>query len=84
MKSKKYSSTKLNEYRIKYNAGAGHSANDSYHYYQAETAEQALYFHDSMMSKRNLKSQTISVEKKDPYTTPPQWVDRSAVISHEQ
>ena len=28
------------------------SVNDSYHYFQAETAEQALEYHESMMSKK--------------------------------
>ena len=82
MKSKKkYSSPKLYEYRIRFNAGEGHSATDSYHYYQAETAEQALNFHESMMLKKKLKSQTVSVEMKDPYAS--KWEDHSYVIHGE-
>ncbi len=80
---KKYNEPKLHEYRVRYNAGAGHSANDSFHYYQAENAEQALSFHEAMMKKKNLFAQTISVEKKDPYRTPPEWIDRSEVLHYE-
>tara|TARA_R100000773_G_C4209026_1_gene109077 strand:+ start:57 stop:311 length:255 start_codon:yes stop_codon:yes gene_type:complete len=65
---KKYSSPKLFEFRIKYNAGAGHSAQDSYHYYNAEDAQQALEYHESMMKRRGYRSQFISIEKKNPYT----------------
>ena len=86
-KKKKYSSPKLHEYRIRYNAGAGHSAQDSYHYYQAESAEQALSFHNTMMEKKNLFAQIISVEEKDPYRptagVPPKRLDKSEVINHE-
>ena len=86
--TKKYSYPKLFEFRIKYNAGLDHSVNDSYHYFQAETADQALSFHYAMMLKRNLKSQTISVERKDPYRTiagiPPKWIDESDVINQDQ
>ena len=56
------------EYRIKYNAGAGHSAQDSYHYYMACSAEEALSYHEAMMKKRKLFAQTISVERKCPYS----------------
>ena len=64
---KKYSSPKLFEFRIKYNAGADHSAHDSYHYYNAEDAQQALEYHESMMKRRGYKSQFISIERKDVY-----------------
>ena len=64
---KKYSSPKLFEFRIKYNAGAGHSAQDSYHYYNAEDAQQALEYHELMMNRRGYRSQFISIEKKNPY-----------------
>jgi hypothetical protein len=84
MSLKKYSSPKLFEFRIKYNAGAGHSANDSYHYYTAESAKDAFEYHCSMMKKHNYRSQTISVEKKDVYRilagVPPRWIDESEVI----
>lgn len=58
---------KLYEFRIKYNSGAGHAAQDSYHYYNAETSSQALSFHNAMIKKNKLKMQTLSVEKFNPY-----------------
>ena len=64
---KKYSNPKLFEFRIRYNAGADHSAQDSYHYYSAEDANQALGYHESMMKRRGYKCQFISIEKKNPY-----------------
>ena len=78
---KKYESPKLFDFRVKYNAGADHSAVDSYHYYSAESAEDALAFHTSMMEKHKFKSQTISVEKKNPYSN--KWEDQSYVINQE-
>jgi len=69
---KKYSSPKLFEFRIKYNFGAGHSAQDSFHYYNAENAEQALEYHNYMMKKNGSKSQFVSIEKKDPYAQ--KWI----------
>jgi hypothetical protein len=53
----------MNEYRIKYNAGKHHSASDSYHYYMADSAVQALQFHELTRLAKKLKFQTISVEK---------------------
>lgn len=69
---KKYSSPKLFEFRIRYNAEAGHSAQDSYHYYNAENAQQALEYHELMMKRRGYTSQLISIEKKDPYAQ--KWI----------
>jgi hypothetical protein len=56
------------DFRIKYNAGADHSALDSYHYFNAYNAEQALQFHQAMVEKKQLEMQTISVEKYNPYS----------------
>lgn len=78
---KKYESPKLFEFRVRYNAGADHSAIDSYHYYSAESAEDALVYHNSMMKKHKFQSQTISVEKKNPYSN--EWEDQSYVINQE-
>jgi len=72
VKKKKYEQPKLYTFRVKYNAGAGHEANDSFHYFQAINAEQALEFHFAMMERKNFISQTISVERKDPYAD--KWV----------
>ncbi len=71
--TKKYEEAKLYTFRIKYNAGVGHAAHDSYHYFQATNADQALSFHFSMMERKSLTSQTISVERKDPYAN--RWVE---------
>jgi len=72
-------SKKLFEYRVKYNAGVGHSAMDSYHYYNAEDASQALSFHNMMMKKHGFKSQTLSVERKNPYAN--RWEDESEILN---
>jgi len=73
MKKKKTNNEpKLYEYRIKYNAGAGRSAMDSFHYFQAFTAVQALEYHLAMMNNKGYNGQTLSVEKKDPYAN--KWV----------
>lgn len=69
---------KLFEYRIKYNAGAGHSALDSYHYYNATDAEHALEFHYAMIEKHKLRMQTLSVEKYNPYSD--NWEDESNLV----
>jgi hypothetical protein len=79
---KKYSDPQLFEYRVKYNAGAGHSALDSFHYYTAESAEQALSYHNAMMKKNNFRSQTISIEKKNPYAN--RWEDESNCINSDE
>jgi hypothetical protein len=76
---KRYETPKLFEFRIKYNAGADHSAIDSYHYYSAESPEDALVFHTSMMKRRNFKSQTLSIEKKNPYAN--RWEDQSYILN---
>ena len=53
----------MEEYRIKYNAGAYHSDVDNYHYYMADSAIQALKFHDLRRLAKKLNFDTISVEK---------------------
>lgn len=83
-KKSKYNTTKLNEYRIRYNAGEDHAFEDSYHYFQAEDAEQALAFHNAMMAKKNLSAQIIGVEEKNPYTSPPSWEDRTQEIKNTE
>jgi hypothetical protein len=49
---------KISEYRIKYNAGAGHSAMNSYHYYNAFNARDALQYHKIMMKNRHFYCQS--------------------------
>ena len=82
---KKYINPKLFEFRIKYNFGTERSVTDSYHYYTAENAKDAFKYHSLMMKKYKFKSQTISVERKDPYRSianvPPKWIDESSVIN---
>jgi|TARA_Y100000289_G_scaffold62654_1_gene72160 hypothetical protein len=78
-KTKRVDEPKLFEYRIKYNAGAGHAELDNYHYYNAPDAQSALDFHNAMIKKHNLTMQTISVEKYNPYSR--QWEDESAVLN---
>lgn len=81
MKKKQPNANRLYEYRIRYNAGLEHSALDSYHYYNAENASQALHFHNAMMEKHGFDSQTISIEKKNPYAM--KWEDESYIINQE-
>ena len=77
---KRYETPKLFEYRVKYNAGANHSAIDNYHYYTAENANQALNFHNSMMKKREFDNQIISIEKKNPYAD--KWEDETPTYNN--
>ena len=81
MTTKKYQSEPLNLYRIKYNIGSDHAAMNSYHYYQAITAEQALSFHEFSMNKKKYFCQTLSVEKKNIYSN--KWEDCSGIISKQ-
>lgn len=67
MKKKKYKSEELFEFRIKYNAGLEHSAQDSYHYYMSANAEQALESHRSTLKNKKANVQDISIEKYNKY-----------------
>jgi hypothetical protein len=81
MKDKKPNTNRLYEYRIRYNAGLEQSAFDSYHYYNAEEASQALSYHNAMMAKKGFDHQTISIEKKNPYSL--KWEDESYIINQK-
>ena len=81
MTTKKYQSEPLNLYRIKYNIGSDHAAMNSYHYYQALTAQQALSFHDFSMNKKSYSCQTLSIEKKNIYSN--KWEDESDILNQE-
>lgn len=70
---------KLFEFRIKYNMGKYHSAQDNYHYYNALTAKDALEFHLAMLEKHDLEAQTLSIEKYNPYAG--EWEDESYPIN---
>lgn len=71
---------RLFEYRIQYNAGAEVSALDSYHYYMAESAEQAFEFHILAMKRLNACAQHLRVERKNPWND--RWEDASEVLDH--
>tara|TARA_A100001037_G_C14938583_1_gene539438 strand:+ start:289 stop:537 length:249 start_codon:yes stop_codon:yes gene_type:complete len=81
MKKQKNKEPRAFEYRVKYNAGAEHSAIDSYHYYNAINASDALIYHNLTMRNKNLECQVISVEKKNPYSN--KWEDESYVLNQE-
>lgn len=72
---------RLYEFRIKYNAGPEISALDSYHYYMAETAEDAYKFHLEAMQRLRASAQHLSVERRNPWTY--KWEDASEVIDHK-
>lgn len=69
---------RLYEYRILYNAGAENSAQNSYHYYTAFNATQALDFHLQMLNKKGLTVQTLKIEKKNPFSN--KWEDKSDIL----
>ena len=81
MTTKKYQSEPLNLYRIKYNIGAEHAAMDSYHYYQALNAQQALEFHEFSMKRKKYFCQILSIEKKNIYSN--KWEDCSDILSKQ-
>lgn len=73
--------SRLYEFRIKYNAGLEIAALDSYHYYMAETAEDAYRFHIEAMERLHAPAQHLSVERRNPWTY--KWEDASEVIDHK-
>lgn len=72
------SDERLYEYRILYNAGPETSAQNSYHYYNAFNAPQALDFHLRMLKKNNIVVQTLKIEKKNPFSN--KWEDESSIL----
>lgn len=64
------------EYRILYIAKG--SINSSYHYYLAYNAEQALSFQENMAKTKGWDIETISIEKKNPYSM--KWEDQSSIL----
>lgn len=81
MKKSKKKEPRTSEYRIRYNSGPEQSAWDNYHYYNALNASDALDYHDAAMRNNGVESQTVSVEKKNPYSNT--WEDESHVIDQE-
>jgi hypothetical protein len=53
----------MEEFRIKY--VHDHAVTTSYHYYLADSAEQALSFQDFMAEKKHWDIETISIERYD-------------------
>lgn len=72
---------RLYEFRITYNAGSDISAHDSFHYYMAETAEQAFKFHIETMIRYHANAQHKRVERRNPWNN--KWEDVSEVLNHE-
>jgi hypothetical protein len=81
MKRKKPEEPKFFQYRIKYNAGSSQSALDNYHYFLACSAKEALSFHITIVEKKKLEMQTLSVEKYNPYSC--KWEDKSFILNQE-
>ena len=59
---------RLYEFRIKYNAHKEHSEIDNFHYYMAKNAQEAYGFHLYSLEHNHLEAQSISVERKNPWT----------------
>ena len=78
-KTNKDPKERLYEYRIKYNAGVENSAQNSYHYYNALNAPQALKFHLKMLENKKIIVQTLSVEKHNPFSE--RWEDESSILN---
>lgn len=66
--SKQYQSSRLYEFRVRYNAESTHCAFDNFHYYMAEDAGQAYSYHTDSMKKKHSPSQDISIERFNPYS----------------
>tara|TARA_A100001011_G_C14017013_1_gene717831 strand:- start:511 stop:747 length:237 start_codon:yes stop_codon:yes gene_type:complete len=67
------------EFRIKYKR-VGHIGTD-YHYYMAETAEQALQWQYWRMKAKAQELELLSVEKFDRFAD--KWIDRSEVLNEQ-
>ena len=66
--TKNHQRSRLYEFRIRYNAESTHSAFDSFHYYMAEDADQAYYYHVESMKKKHFARQDIAIERFNPYS----------------
>lgn len=79
MKSETSNQNRLFEFRIRYNAEEQHCAMDNYNYFMAETCDQALDFHLTMIQARHHAVQNISVERFNPWSE--RWEDQSEVLN---
>lgn len=64
-------------YRIKYRRPS--DANTNYHYYNAETAEQALKYQNEAIEHHEWVIELLQVEKQCPWTN--RWQDESHVLT---
>tara|TARA_Y100000361_G_C11161538_1_gene347721 strand:- start:3824 stop:4081 length:258 start_codon:yes stop_codon:yes gene_type:complete len=71
-------SERLYEYRILFNPGEENSAQNSYHYYNAYNAPQALDFHLKSLNKKSITAQTLRIEKLNPFSE--KWEDESSIL----
>jgi hypothetical protein len=78
----KHKDPPLFEFRIKYNAGAEHSAINNYHYYMAENVDQAFSFHTEALRHNHVCVQNLSIEKLNPYSN--KWEDYSDHITDSE
>jgi hypothetical protein len=69
----------MEEYRIKYNSS--NSAMDSYHYYMADSAIQALEFQKIMCKQKELDIEILSIERKCRYMK--KWINESKILADE-
>jgi len=67
------------EYRIKYQHADDVLTN--YHYYQAETAEQALNYQLEMVEHHGWDIEILQVERKCPWSG--NWEDKSEVLTNQ-
>jgi hypothetical protein len=76
---KRYSETPVYEFRIKYITK--NALVPSYHYYMAESAEQALDFQLEMAKHKKWEFEILKIEKFCKYAN--NWQDESDVITDE-
>jgi hypothetical protein len=77
---KKKKINRLYDFRIEYSAED--SVMTNYHYYNCESAEQALSFQREMMDHKDWDIEVLSIEKKNPYSN--EWEDESEVLNSHQ
>ena len=68
------------EYRIKYQHS--HDRLTNYHYYLAETAEQALEFQEQAIEHHDWNITLLTIEKKCPWAN--KWLDESDILTSQQ
>lgn len=66
------------EYRIKYKRPPDHLTN--YHYYMAESAEQALDFQLQAIEQHSWKIELVDMDKKCPWSN--KWINKKHVLNN--